>query len=138
MQEAQEKYHEKRAYVAKHCGRLMEHTNVKWEEREKIDAKSQIEFDLNAPIKCKSNVTETCREEFLGLLSFMSDLNNDERLKGCYDLRRLELGPGSTRGNDFLIFMMFGEDEIFEQSTTMKDYFQNIIDTATQSCKLSP
>ena len=116
----------------------MEHTNVKWEERETIDATSQIEFHLNAPIRCKSNVTEACREKFLGLLSFMSDLNNDERLKGCYDLRRLELGPGSTRGNDFLILTMFGEDEIYEQSTTMKEYFQSIIDTAKISCKISP
>ena len=55
MQEAQEKYHEKRAYVAKHCGRFMEHANVKWEEKEKIDATSQIEFDLNAPIRCNIN-----------------------------------------------------------------------------------
>ena len=87
---------------------------------------------------CKSNVIKECREEFLGLVSFMSDLNNDERLKSCYNLRMLNLGPGSTHGNDFLIFTMFGEDEIYEQSTTMKEYFQNIIDTAKLSCKSSP
>ena len=138
MQKAQETYHEKRAFVAKHCGRLMEHTNIKWEERKKIDATSQIEFDLNAPIKCKSNVSKECRDEFLDLLSFMSDLNNDEILKSCYNLRMLNLGPGSTHGNDFLIFTMFGEDEIYEQSTTMQEYFQNIIDTAKLSCKSSP
>ena len=138
MQKAQENYHAKRAFAAQNCGHMMEHTNVKWEERKKIDATSQIEFDLNAPIKCKSNVIKECREEFLGLLSFMSDLNNDERLKSCYNLRMLNLGPGSTRGNDFLILTMFGEDEIYEQSTTMKEYFQSIIDTAKISCKISP
>ena len=56
MQEAQENYHAKRAFAAKNCGHMMEHTNMKWEERQKIDATSQIEFDLNAPIKCMNLV----------------------------------------------------------------------------------
>ena len=120
MQEAQAKYHFKRTSVGKYCGHLMEDSNAKWEQLTKMKATSQIEFDFNYPLKCKPNATKKCRVEYLGLLSILFSLADDEELRNCYD-QSMPFDV-NTRPNDFLIFTSFSEDEIYEGSTRMNEY----------------
>ena len=122
MQETQEKYYSKREVLANDCTLWsgMDFMNLDLEERQIIDAKSQLEQG-----RCKPNVTEECKTSFHDFITTITNLADDEELKKCINPNMIPQGLKNDRFNDFL----------FAMTPQMRDYLKFVYDIAEKSCK---
>ena len=121
MQETQEKFYTKREAIANDCtsGNSMDLMNIDLEERQTMDAKSQLEQG-----RCKANVTEECKISYHDFLTTISNIADDEKLKKCINPNMIPKGIENDRFNDFL-FVMIPE---------MRDQIKLMYDIAEKFC----
>ena len=121
MQETQEKFYTKREAIANDCtsGNSMDLMNIDLEERQIMDAKSQLEQG-----RCKANVTEECKISYHDFLTTISNIADDEKLKKCINPNMIPKGMENDRLNDFLFFMI----------PEMRDQIKLLYDIAEKFC----
>ena len=121
MQETQEKYYTKREAVNNDCTSWisMGFMNIDLEERQIMDAKSQLEQG-----RCKANVTEECKISLHDFLVTISNIADDEKLKKCINPSMIPVGMENDRFNDFL-FVMIPE---------MRDQIKLMYDIVEKTC----
>ena len=122
IQEAQEKFYSKLEEVAIDCDTWygMGSMNLDWEEKQIMDAKSQIDQGL-----CKPNVTEECKISFHDFYTTISEIADDEKLKKCINTAMIPKDFEHNRFNDFLHVML----------PEMRDHIKVMYDIADKSCK---
>ena len=118
MQETQEKFYTKREEIANDCTswNSMDLMNIDLEERQIMDAKSQLEQG-----RCKANVTEECKISYHDFLTTISNIADDEKLKECINPNMIPKVIENDRFNDFLFVMI---PEIRDQFKFMYDILE--------------